>query len=84
MDCPTIAMSPRDAFYKDKVSVTLKEAIGRVSGESMMAYPPGIPIVTPGELITEDMVAYIEFLKDQNTLLTDLEDDNLEYIKVIV
>lgn len=84
MDCPTIAMSPREAFYRDKVSVTLKEAIGRVSGESMMAYPPGIPIVTPGELITEDMVAYIEFLKEQNTLLTDLEDENLECIKVIV
>lgn len=84
MECPINALSPREAFYRDKESVKLKDAIGRVSGESLMAYPPGIPMITPGELITEDIVSYVEFLKEQNTLLTDLEDDNLEYIKVII
>lgn len=83
MECPTTVLSPREAFYKPKKTVSLKEAIGHISGESLMAYPPGIPIITPGELITSEMVEYIEFLKKQNTLLTDLEDENIEFINVI-
>lgn len=84
MNCPTTALCPRDAFYKAKESVMLDDAIGRISGESLMAYPPGIPIITPGELITEEIVSYVKYLKTQNTLLTDLEDENIEYIKVII
>ncbi len=84
MDCPTTALCPRDAFYREKESVKLEAAIGRISGESLMAYPPGIPIITPGELITEEIVSYVNFLKTQKTLLTDLEDENIEFIKVII
>lgn len=83
MECPTTVLSPREAFYKPKKSLSLKDAIGKISGESLMAYPPGIPIITPGELITSEIVDYIEFLKGQNTLLTDLEDENIEFINVI-
>jgi len=78
-----LAISPRDAFYADKEIVTLSEAIGRVSGESIMAYPPGIPVITPGELITEDVVNYIEFLKSEDTMITDMDDPTLINIKVI-
>lgn len=78
-----LAMSPRDAFYADMEKVKLADSVGRVSGESIMAYPPGIPIVTPGELITQEVIDYIEFLKSEETMITDLEDDNIEFIKVI-
>jgi arginine/lysine/ornithine decarboxylase len=83
MSVPQTVLSPREAFYSQKVSVKLREAVGKISGESLMAYPPGIPIVTPGELITNEMIDYIEFLKGQNTLLTDLADDTIEHIRVI-
>jgi arginine/lysine/ornithine decarboxylase len=83
MMVPETVLSPREAFYSSKVSLPLRDAVGKISGESLMAYPPGIPIVTPGELITSEMIDYIEFLKGQNTLLTDLADDTIEHIRVI-
>ncbi|SHH97307.1 aminotransferase class I/II-fold pyridoxal phosphate-dependent enzyme [Clostridium grantii] len=80
---PDIVVSPRNAFYARKKSVLLEEADGQISGESIMAYPPGIPIVTPGERITRDMIDYINFLKDQHSMLTDIEDSKANYIKVL-
>ena len=49
---PKVAVPPRKAFYSDKVSLPLKEAEGKVCTEFVMCYPPGIPILAPGELIT--------------------------------
>lgn len=76
-------LSPRDAFYGDIETVRILDSVGRISAESVMAYPPGIPIVAPGEKITQEVIEYIEFLKSEGTLITDLEDENIEYIKVI-
>lgn len=80
---PIVKMSPRDAFYSDKESVELQSAIGKISGESIMAYPPGIPIVAPGEMITKEIIDYIKLLKDNNAYLTDMQDKNLETILVV-
>ncbi|BEP29976.1 aminotransferase class I/II-fold pyridoxal phosphate-dependent enzyme [Helicovermis profundi] len=78
-----LALSPRDAFYAEKESINLSDSIGRISGESIMAYPPGIPVFTPGEVIDERVIKYIDFLKKQDTVITDLEDQTFKTIKVI-
>lgn len=78
-----LEVSPREAFYAHKASIALTDAVGRISGESIMAYPPGIPVVTPGELITEEVVSYLEFLKEAETMLTDMDDTTLETILVL-
>lgn len=80
---PTIELNPREAFYASKESIEIKSCIGRICGESIMAYPPGIPIVTPGELITKEIMEYIIFLKKSNAYLTDMQDKNLDTILVI-
>lgn len=80
---PILKLKPRDAFYKDKEMVLLDECIGRISGESIMAYPPGIPIVTPGEIITKEIIDYIKLLKYNNAYLSDMKDKDLNYILVI-
>ncbi|MCC0656804.1 aminotransferase class V-fold PLP-dependent enzyme [Clostridioides sp. ES-S-0123-01] len=80
---PTIELNPREAFYASKESIDIKSCIGRICGESIMAYPPGIPIVTPGELITKEIMEYIVFLKKSNAYLTDMQDKNLDTILVI-
>ncbi|MCC0719807.1 MULTISPECIES: aminotransferase class I/II-fold pyridoxal phosphate-dependent enzyme [unclassified Clostridioides] len=80
---PTIELNPREAFYASKESVEIKSCIGRICGESIMAYPPGIPIVTPGELITKEIMEYIVFLKESNAYLTDMQDKNLDTILII-
>lgn len=80
---PKVVLSPRDAFYKKKQSVLLKDSLGKISAESIMAYPPGIPIISPGELITSEIIDYINILKDNNAYLTDMSDKNLENILIV-
>lgn len=80
---PKVSLSPRDAFYAKKENVTLNESIGRISAESIMAYPPGIPIVSPGEIITSEIIEYIKVLKDNNAYLTDMLDKELNNILVV-
>ncbi|QEK13655.1 aminotransferase class I/II-fold pyridoxal phosphate-dependent enzyme [Crassaminicella thermophila] len=83
LENPEVIVSPRNAFYARKKLVKLDEAEGEVSGESIMAYPPGIPIVTPGERISKEMIYYIKFLKSQHSMLTDTQDPYVENIKVL-
>lgn len=51
---------PRDAFFADSELVTAAEAVGRVSADTLAAYPPGIPNVIPGEEITAPVVAFLQ------------------------
>lgn len=80
---PQVIVSPRDAFYMEKKILPLKESVGEISGEYIMAYPPGIPVLNPGEQITEDIVEYIQVLKSQHSVLTDNYDPTGERIKVL-
>ncbi|MBS3994182.1 MAG: aminotransferase class I/II-fold pyridoxal phosphate-dependent enzyme [Alkaliphilus sp.] len=80
---PDIIISPRDAYYSEKKIVRLEDAVGEISGESIMAYPPGIPVVTPGERISKEMIEYIKVLKEEKSLLQGTEDSYVNYIKVL-
>lgn len=80
---PDVIVSPRDAFFARKKKVALMDSPGEISGESVMAYPPGIPIVTPGERITTQMVEHISFLKSQHGLITDTADPDVNTIQVL-
>lgn len=80
---PELIVSPRNAFFARKKTVALEASPGEISGESIMAYPPGIPIVTPGERITRGMLEHIAFLKSQKGLLTDAADADLKTIQVL-
>ncbi|MDW0110621.1 aminotransferase class I/II-fold pyridoxal phosphate-dependent enzyme [Sporosarcina aquimarina] len=56
-----LAMTPRDAFYADQESIAIDEAIGRISADTLMIYPPGIPLVIPGERITCEVVQHYAY-----------------------
>lgn len=76
-------VSPRTAFFSHKRKIKIIEAENEISGESIMVYPPGIPIVAPGEKITKEIIDYIELLKTEDSLLTGCEDPDFEYINVL-
>ena len=80
---PSIAMAPQDAFYAQKRRVPMKESTGLVAGEFVMSYPPGIPIVAPGERITPDVLEHILFAKEKGCFMTGTEDMELNYIQVV-
>ena len=62
---PIIEMSLRDAYYAPKETITKEKAIGRISAEVIAECPPGISILLPGELITEE---HLPYLNDYTTL----------------
>lgn len=80
---PEVVISPQEAFYSKKKSVLLKESSGQVCTEFVMCYPPGIPILSPGERITDDILNYIEYAKAKGCSMTGPEDLNIERINVI-
>jgi arginine/lysine/ornithine decarboxylase len=57
-----LACSPRDAFFARHTLVPLSEAAGRVSADIITIYPPGIPILVPGEEVSQTAVEYLQFL----------------------
>ncbi len=80
---PIVAETPRKAFYADKISLPLEETSGRVCSEFVMCYPPGIPILAPGELITMDIIKYIKYAKEKGCSMTGTEDINIERLNVL-
>ncbi|HIS46284.1 MAG TPA: aminotransferase class V-fold PLP-dependent enzyme [Candidatus Scybalocola faecigallinarum] len=80
---PQVAVSPQDAFYADKVSLKLEESEGWICSEFVMCYPPGIPILAPGERITRPIIDYILYAKEKGCSMTGPEDANIERLNVI-
>jgi len=78
-----VEMSPRDAYFSDKELISLKNAVGRIAGESIMAYPPGIPIISPGELITCEVINVLKDLKSKDAFIVDNADADLNKILVV-
>lgn len=74
---------PRDAFNSEKVVLPLNDSKGRISGEFLLAYPPGIPVLCPGEIITEEIINYIQKLKDAGLYVQGTEDLEVNFIKVV-
>ena len=80
---PKVVETPRVAFYGDKVSLPIMETAGRVCREFVMCYPPGIPILAPGEMITKEILEYIQYAKTKGCFMTGPEDINIEYLNVL-
>jgi len=80
---PEQIQRPREAFNSVKSSMALSESIGMISGEFLLAYPPGIPVLCPGEKITVEIIDYVEKLKAAGLYVQGTEDPKVEYINVV-
>nr|WP_090887839.1 aminotransferase class I/II-fold pyridoxal phosphate-dependent enzyme [Evansella caseinilytica] len=80
---PTLALSPRDAFYAETEVIPLTRSAGRISAEFVMVYPPGIPLVIPGEIIDEENLDYIKKNIEAGLPVQGPEDPTLKTIRVI-
>ncbi|GAA5418007.1 arginine decarboxylase [Paraliobacillus ryukyuensis] len=80
---PMLSMTPRDAFYAETETINLRDSEGRISAESIMVYPPGIPIFIPGEIISKENLSYISQNLAAGLPVQGLEDESLETIQVI-
>ena len=80
---PQVVVSPQDAFYAANESLPLRETEGRVCSEFVMCYPPGIPILAPGERITSQILDYIEYAKEKGCSMTGPENPEIERLNVL-
>ena len=80
---PQVILTPQEAFYGEKEILPLEDTVGKVCSEFVMCYPPGIPILAPGELITKEIIDYIKYAKEKGCSLTGTEDMELQYLNVL-
>lgn len=80
---PIVVKSPQEAFYAAKKSLPIMETEGQICSEFVMCYPPGIPVLAPGEMITSDILKYISYAKEKGCQLTGPEDTKIENLNVL-
>ena len=80
---PRVLRTPQEAFYAEKESLPLTQTQGRICSEFVMCYPPGIPILAPGEEITREILEYIRYAKKKGCTMTGPEDPNIERLNVL-
>ena len=80
---PETVLSPRDAFFADNETVPASAAAGRVSAELIAPYPPGVPVLAPGELITAAAIESLREVKADGGRIAYAADPSLETFQVI-
>jgi arginine decarboxylase len=80
---PEVIMSPRDAFFAANETIGADAAIGRVSAELIAPYPPGVPVLAPGELITAEAVNSLREVKADGGRIAYAADPSLATLQVI-
>lgn len=80
---PEVISAPQKAFYSNKKSVPICQSSGMICGEFVMCYPPGIPILAPGEKITDEIINYINYAKEKGCFMTGTQDMKIENINVV-
>jgi arginine decarboxylase len=80
---PETAMTPREAFFSAREVVAAEEAAGRVAAEMVAPYPPGIPAIAPGEIISRELVDALREAAEGGTRLAYCVDPTLATLQVL-
>jgi arginine decarboxylase len=76
-------MSPRDAFFASKAQLPLDQSVGHISAEWVCPYPPGIPVLMPGEAIASTTVEYLRQVQQFGGYITGCSDPGLDCVNVV-
>jgi arginine/lysine/ornithine decarboxylase len=77
------AMLPRDAFFAQTETVKFNKAEGRISAELLTPYPPGIPVVAPGERYTKAILEYLNGVVEVGGFMEGASDQSLKHLRVV-
>ena len=80
---PEMALTPRKAAQSHWDRIRLGESVGRISAEVVTCYPPGIPILYPGEVISQDVVDYLSIIRRLAFGISGPEDRTLTTLRVV-
>ena len=81
---PVTVLSPRDAYFAQRESVPVERAVGRVSAELVAPYPPGIPVLAPGEEVTLDVVEALRGARAAGSRIAYAADPTLKTVDVVI
>ena len=79
---PATVLTPREAFFAADEAVPLSRAVGRIAAEAITPYPPGIPLVMPGELLSEDVIGLLSALRVTGNPIS-ASDPTVDRVKVV-
>lgn len=82
-ELPPVEVSPREAFFAPHRAVPLEKAAGSIAGEVVTCYPPGVPILCPGERITEAVVEQLRVVRDSGLAVSGPRDPSLRTLEVL-
>ncbi len=80
---PSLAISPQKAFHASTRRLPIQQAINHMSAELVCPYPPGIPVLIPGEVVTEEAIAYLHQVRAAGGTISGCADPTLQTLKVI-
>jgi arginine decarboxylase len=80
---PRVRLSPREAFFAEHARVPFEQAAGRTSAELVAPYPPGVPILAPGEVISAEAIDYLRAVERMGGMINGPEDARLQTIKIV-
>ena len=80
---PDVAMPPRDAFFAPAVTLPIREAVGRVCVELVAPYPPGVPVLAPGERVTAEAVDSLRTAAADGTRIAYAADPTMQTLRVV-
>lgn len=82
-ELPKMALPPREAYFATSKVVPLAQSVGEICAENIIPYPPGIPLIVPGEIIEKPYLDYLAFIRSQGGGVVGLEDKTLETVRVV-
>ena len=78
-----LKLTPRQAFWAEKRVVSRDLAVNQISGETICPYPPGIPLIMAGEVITSEALNYLSKVISLGGIVTGISDESLKTLQVI-
>ncbi|MDB9529395.1 aminotransferase class I/II-fold pyridoxal phosphate-dependent enzyme [Oscillatoria sp. CS-180] len=76
-------LSPRHAFFAESEVVETMAAIGRICADAICPYPPGIPVILPGEMITAEAISYLQRIRNAGGVITGSPDESCQSLRVV-
>ena len=80
---PVAELTPREAFFARHETVEAGRAVGRVSAELVAPYPPGVPVLVPGEVISEATLSLLRTAADGGTRIAYAADPSMSTVQVV-
>ncbi|GFI61433.1 arginine decarboxylase [Clostridiales bacterium] len=80
---PPALLTPREAFFSPSERITLEKSVGKISAEMIAPYPPGIPVIYPGEIITHEIYEFISNAVQNGQHIHGFSDKTMKTIKTI-